>query len=73
MISIDINILGKQSSHTSSAISFLMRMFLALKKSSRDFCSSLFMLEYSREKKQQKTSGYLPVDVAKLVLTQATL
>lgn len=47
-------------------------MFLALKKSSRDFCSSLCACQNVAGNKKKK-SGYLPVDVAKLVLTQSTL
>lgn len=48
-----------------------MRMFLALKKSSRDFCSSLFTLAIYSQKKDR--SEYLPVDVAELVFAQTTL
>lgn len=61
---------GGIGKHTSSAISFLMRILFALKKSSRDFCSSLFTLEF---KIIQTKIEHLPIDVAELVFTQATL
>lgn len=59
-------------SHTSSAISFLNRIFLALKNSSNGCCSSL-------SNSQQQTFSFLggkeknlPIDITKLVLSHTT-